>query len=583
MKQIITIDYETKPIQPRPHYPPRPVSVSYKINNKPSKFIAWGHPCENNGTAIQFFYLLQKWWGDPSVIFLFHNSKFELEVTYEFFGLPVLPYNRYEDSMIIAYLHDPREPSLELKKLADKYLNIPPEEQEELRRWIVDHIPGVNDKTRDWGAHIAEAPGKLVGKYAKGDTDRTYLIYKYMAPYVFEQGMGEANEREKKLNPIILGMESKGINTDVNRLQEESPKFEKMLNRLEKDCSKTLGGININSGKQLAQALLDYKKVDTLPLTEKGNYQTSRDVLDEYVKDPQLKLKLQRHSKLSKILSSYMRKWVETPNGIIYPWFSATRGERRGGTKTGRFSSDFQQVPKKSDDPVLPLMRNYIVAPPGYVLIKRDFSQQELRILAHLEQGDLLRLYLENPFIDLHDEVKSMILQASNIDYDRSFVKQVNFGTIYGLGISGIARKLGISYKEAEKLKRQHSKALPGLAEVNRRLRRIARRGEPIYTHGGREYFAEEGFEYRLLNIYIQGSAADHTKEAMIRVDEAITEYDARILIQVHDELIVLAHKENAKQVNKVFKETMEFKYFDVLTPSDGSIGASWGDMKKVA
>lgn len=581
--KIITLDYETDGIQARPDYPPKPVSLSYKIGNKPSKFLAWGHPCENNCVSLDAYKLLLEWWNDPRVTMLFHNAKFELEVTYHHFGLPMLPYNRYEDSMVIAYLHDPREVNLELKKLADKYLNMPPNEQEELRDWIIANVPGVTVKSKDWGAHISKAPGKLVGKYARGDTDRTYFLYQELSPYVFQQGMSDANSREKKLNPTIIGMERGGIQTDVNRLQQDHPKYERLYTRLEKECSKILGGININSGPQLSNALLEGGFVDDLPLTKKGNYKTGRDVLEEHVLDQRLKTKLQQHSKLSKILSSYMRKWVDTPNGIIYPWFSATRGERRGGTKTGRFSSNFQQVPKEPDDPKLPFMRDYIVAPPGYVLLKRDYSQQELRILAHLEHDALLDLYTANPFLDLHDEVKAMILKASGVDYDRSFVKQVNFGTIYGMGIAGIAKKLGIPYAEAEKLKRQHTKALPGLRKVNRELRRTARRGDPIYTHGGREYFAEEGFEYRLLNIYVQGSAADHTKEAMIRVDEAIAEYDARILIQVHDELILLAHEENWEKVNQVYKEVMEFKYFDVITPSDGSVGVSWGDMKKVA
>ncbi len=579
---LVTVDYETHAIKPRPEYPPKPVSMAYKEGAKASKFLSWAHPCENNSTPLEAFRLLQRWWNDPSVTLLFHNSKFELEVTYEHFGLPVLPANRYEDTMILSYLHDPREPSLGLKQLADKYLDLPPEEQEELKDWIIENVPEARRAKQQWGAYISFAPGKLVGRYARGDTDRTYLLYRYIMPYIKDTGMEAANTREKELNPIILEMESKGVLVDSKRLKKDLPKYEKMYKRLENACSKMLGGININSGKQLAEALLEGGFVDDLPITEKGNYQTGRDVLDEYILDPVLKKKLQQHSKLDKILSSYMRKWAQTPNGIIYPWFSATRGERKGGTKTGRFSSNFQQVPKAPDDPNLPFMRNYIVAPPGFVLIKRDYSQQELRILAHLEQGALLNAYIANPIMDMHAEVKRLILQVSGVDLNRSDVKIINFGTIYGMGIAGIARKLGISYDEAKKLKNLHSKALPGLVEVNKRLKALARRGEPLYTHGGREYYAEKDFEYRQLNIYVQGSAADHTKEAMIRVNEAIKEYDARILSQVHDELIVLAHKSNAKRVNKIFKEAMEFKYFDVQTPSDGAMGVSWGDMKEV-
>ena len=583
MKKLVTVDYETEAIEPRPYYPPKPVSMAYKIGNKPSKFIAWGHPTENNGTATQAYVLLKKWWEDKNTTLIFHNAKFELEVTNKFFGLSILPAERYEDTVVLGYLHDPRERTLKLKELADTYLDMPPEEQEELRDWIIENVPEARRAKEQWGKYISKAPAKLVGKYAKGDTDRTYLLYELFHPYIIDQGMGEANEVEKELNPIILEMENKGILINQRRIKRDLKKYEKLLVEIEREATEMLGGININSGKQLAPALLEYGYAETLPLTKKGNYRTSRDVLEEYITNERLKSLLKDHSKLSKVLSGYMRKWAEVKDGIFYPWFSSTRNDQRGGTKTGRFSSNFQQVPKEPEESDnLPYLRDYIIAPPGYVLLKRDFSQQELRILAHIEGEDILNLYQENPHLDLHDVVKDMITQASGTEYSRSYVKTINFGTVYGMGVSALCRRLSIPYKEAQILKRQHSRALPGINKVNKELKRTALNGEPIYTHGGREYYAEEGFEYKQLNTYIQGSAADHTKRAMIKVHNAIVTYGARILIQVHDELIVLAREDNWRQVDKVFKKAMEFKYFDLLTPSDGSVGKSWGQMKPV-
>jgi DNA polymerase I-like protein with 3'-5' exonuclease and polymerase domains len=143
---------------------------------------------------------------------LFHHGKFDQDVADEHFKLPILPADRYEDSLFLAFLHDPHSPSLELKVLAERHLNMKPKERDELRDWISKNVPGATKGS--WGAHISKAPAHIVGKYAKGDTGRTLPLWKKLTP-TSRSATWRAYMRERKLMPILLETERSGIHVNL--------------------------------------------------------------------------------------------------------------------------------------------------------------------------------------------------------------------------------------------------------------------------------------------------------------------------------------------------------------------------------
>ena len=178
---MITLDFETKRIEENSPKSPIPVGVSLKTDDQPAIYFSWGHPTGNNSTFTDVQHKLQLIWRSNHAI-LAHHAKFDIRICMEHFDLPFLSDGRLNDTMIMAYLHDPREQSFALKYLADKYLNLPPDEQQDLKKYILQHVRTATEKT--WGAFISEAPGNIVEPYADGDTTRTYLLYQYFLPFM---------------------------------------------------------------------------------------------------------------------------------------------------------------------------------------------------------------------------------------------------------------------------------------------------------------------------------------------------------------------------------------------------------------
>jgi DNA polymerase-1 len=261
-------------------------------------------------------------------------------------------------------------------------------------------------------------------------------------------------------------------------------------------------------------------------------------------------------------------------------------------------SPNLQNVIRSDKDPRVPVLRDYIVPTPYYkAFAQRDFSQQELRLLAHYEDGPFLRSYMENPDQDGHVLVKGLIQETTGIVLDRRPVKDLNFGLIYGQGLALTAEKLRVPREEAKRLRNAHAQSLPGLPVLQDMLKERERSNEPIWTWGGRRYFCEKPkfikgrlwtFGYKMLNKLIQGSAADVTKQAMINYDSLgrIAEENP-MLLQVHDEMILGLAKSDvahAMRVHCALRDAMlGMEGIAVPMKSDGKLGTkSWHQMKKI-
>lgn len=588
MKPVSVIDYETEPAGNRPHHnPPKPVGVSiYEIGKEPT-YYAWGHPTGNNITLPKIKMVLKSLY--KRTVPIFHNGKFDLEVGEKWLDLPLVLPNGWHDTMLLAFLYNPRFPNMKLKPLADLLLDMPPEERDELQEWIFANIPGAKKAKTKWYEHICNAPAALVGKYAIGDVVRTYKLFQLFIQYVLEK-MPEQYEIEKRVVIKAIEMEREGITIDVKQLKPDLEQAKTQLNKHQMSLIKLVGDINYNSPKQIIEAFDKKKLVKKWQYTEKGNPKTGIDSLIEVCSNKQVVHHLDMFSKYTKIIGTYMQPWLDSAlenNGKFFPWFNTIKGDNDKGTYTGRFSSNFQQVPRKplEDYKELPFLRNYIVPDrTTHILYNRDFSQQELRILAHFEDGPLLEAYLADPRIDIHDKIKTLIESNQGIITERTLVKICNFLMVYGGGVDALAKNAKIPEEKASNIMKAHRAALPGVAELKAELRRLARLDKTFKTAGGRIYTFEDGFEYVALNTLIQGSAADHTKRALLNIDDMLKDKypNARLMLTVHDEFMITGPKN--KKLMKDFKEAMEYdKLFDVPMLSDGKIGDRWGNMTKLA
>lgn len=619
-----TVDFETEAIDDRPRYPPKPVGVAIRENGR-SRYLSWGHRGGgNNCTVDAAVNDLKRFWRDPDYDLVFHHGKFDVDVAETHLGLRPPEPERYHDTLFLLFLSDPHARSLSLKPSAERVLGLPPDEQDALRDWLLEHRPVPGITKTNFGAHIAEAPATVVGPYARGDVDRTEALYLKLLPEIEKRRMEEAYLRERRLMPILLRNERDGLAVDVPKLAGDVVDYERVLVTLNRWLWRKLGdsGLNLDSDEELADALDAGGFVTAWEYTEKEKKRkTSMKVLKKYINHLPLLQVLAYRSKLVTFLSTFMRPWLEMAvrnGGRIHTSWNQVRGPEGGGARTGRQQStpNFQNIPKKAplvlfpgdrapadydgdvlwlpaalrgQVPQLPEVRGYVVASEGCHLFNRDYSQQELRIMGHFEDGVLLRAYRDDPRLDIHKLAQGLINDMLGTSFGRRPIKNTSFGLIYGMGKDLLAESTGTDPATAGQLKRAYLNIFPGLGDLIGSLKERAAEGKPIRTWGGREYYCEppsfsEKFQremdwsYKLINYLIQGSAADCTKQAIINYDQARS-LDARFLLSVHDENMGEAPVRRAKREAGILRDAMAAVKFDVDMLSDGRVGPRWTEL----
>lgn len=617
---VITIDFETKGIQQRPEYPPLPVGFSIKNpTDKKSRYYAWGHPTKNNCTLEQAKKVLQKAWKSKTPL-LFHNAKFDVDVAQTHMDVGDIKWDRIHDTQFLLFLDDPHAMSLALKPSAARLLKMPPGERDAVKEWVVANVPEAKKKVSTWGAYIWMAPGDLVGKYADGDVIRTEKLFKYLWPRISVAGMQLAYNRERMLMPIFLESERKGLRVDLEALRRDIPIYNKQLEKVEAWLRKRIGikEINFDSDREVAHAL-DYEGIVTdWVLTKTGQKSTSKKfmTIDKF-KDKKVFLALGYRNRLVTCLRMFMEDWLkkgEANNGYIHPNWNQVRQPKgeddTKGTRTGRPSCDnpnllnlSKSFEDRGDDYThptfikgllpLPLVRQYTLPDRGCEWVHLDYNQQELRLLAHFENEQLMAAYRKDPRMDMHTYIQEAVRNITGKSFDRVSIKTMVFGRIYGQGLGGLAEKLKVSVSEVKEVRDAQNKALPGLPDIDKEIKDMAKRGEPIVTWGGRVYYVEPPkyvekfnremtFEYKLLNYLIQGSAADCTKEAIIRYCYH-PDRKGRFVVTVYDEINICVPKKYVKQEMKLLKACMESIEVDVPMLTDCKTGTSWGTLKKAA
>ncbi|MFT4718067.1 MAG: DNA polymerase-1 [Rickettsiales bacterium] len=397
---------------------------------------------------------------------------------------------------------------------------------------------------------------------------------------------------EIPLIDILIKMENRGIDVSALKLKNLSDEFGGKLEILTKEIYVlSQEEFNIGSPKQLSHILFEKLSLEGGKKSKSGAFSTSSDILEELSLSGHIiaeKVLEWRHiAKLKNTYSDALPRSISPEDGRIHTNYSNIT------TITGRLSSNnpnLQNIPIRSVDGVK--IRNSFVAKKGCKLIMADYSQIELRVLASMANiPNLKQSFIDNK--DIHTITASQVfdipLEEVTSDVRRK-AKAINFGIIYGISSFGLAKQLKISKKDAKTYMDQYFDTYPEIKEFMESTTEIARKQNFVETIIGRKCFLPEinsknhirrSLEERLaINAPIQGSAADIIKQAMINLDEALEsgDYESKMLLQIHDELIIEAPDNEINEVSELIKKTMEgIKLIDVYLKVDVKINDFWG------
>ena len=490
------------------------------------------------------------------------------------------------DTMVLSYLLESGERNHNLDQLAKRLLDhtmIP----------IGDLIgKGKNEITMDQ-VEVAKA-----GEYAVEDADATWRIESILAPRVRSEGLWELySELERPLISVLARMETAGIKVDVARLDRLSKEFADRLETIEAEIYALAGRpFNIGSAAQLREVLFKELKLPTLYKTPGGEASTAQEVLEELAARHPLPRLLIQHRQLAKLKSTYLDALpalVHPEDGRIHASFN------QGVAATGRLSSsdpNLQNIPVRTEDG-RQIRQAFVAGHDGWQLLTADYSQIELRVLAHFS-GDpaLTRAFADDR--DVHGVVAARIFGVPESAVDsaqRRVAKTVNFGVIYGLSPFGLAGRLGISQTEAARFIDAYFQEYAGVdafitrtlesALASGRVETILGRRRPINgiknTTGRTRNLAER----TAVNTVIQGSAADLIKRAMLAVDRRIRErgLQARMLLQIHDELVLEAPGAEIAALAELVRDAMIHALeLSVPLKVDLAAGPNWLDVQSI-
>jgi DNA polymerase I len=529
----------------------------------------------DTGTALS---LLKPLLEDPGVMKVGQNIKYDRHI-FEKRGISVTP---IDDTMVLSYCLEGGLHGHGMDELARDFLG-------------VDTI-----KFKDVaGSGKAQVTFDYVGldkavDYAAEDADITLRLHQLFKPRLAEEHMVGVYERlERPLIKVLGQMERQGIRVDATELKRLSDDFAKRLGILEGQIHELAGReFNIASPKQLGEILFDEMAIPGGKKTKTGAYQTGADILEGLVhQGHDLPARVLEWRQLAKLKSTYtdaLIKEINPDTGRVHTSYN------QAGASTGRMASsdpNLQNIPIRTEEGRK--IRKAFIAEPGYQLLSADYSQIELRLLAHAAKIDALKAaFLEGQ--DIHAITANQVFGEPIEGMDpmtRRRAKAINFGIIYGISAFGLARQLGISNGEAADYIEAYFKSYPGIRQYMGETKEEARKFGYVMTPFGRKCHIRgineknpnmRGMAERAaINAPIQGGAADIIKRAMIALPDALAakNLSTRMLLQVHDELIFEVPDGEMEALQSVVKQTMEgAAHLDVPLVVDMGIGDNWDD-----
>ena len=465
------------------------------------------------------------------------------------------------DTMLESYVLNSTATRHDMGSLAEKYLGVSTVSFED--------IAGKGKKQLTFNQIDLEQ----AGPYAAEDADITLRLHQALRPQLEATGKLASvfDDIEKPLISVLSKVERNGAYVDATLLGKQSIEIDERLKELEAQAHEMAGGpFNLASTKQLQEVLFEKMQLPVKKKTPKGVPSTAEEVLQELALDYPLPKLLLEHRSLSKLKSTYTDKLPLMINGATGRIHTSYH---QAITATGRLSStdpNLQNIPIRSAEGRR--IRQAFVASEGYQIVAADYSQIELRIMAHLsDDAGLLSAFSHGE--DVHKATASQVfntpIEEVTIDQRRS-AKAINFGLIYGMSAFGLAKQLGIGRNEAKEYIEYYFATYPGVQNYMEETREQAKAQGYVETVFGRRLYlpainasnaiARQAAERTAINAPMQGSAADIIKRAMVQVDRWLQdgEYDARMIMQVHDELVFEVKSEQVEQFKQAVVEKMQ-------------------------
>ena len=516
---------------------------------------------------------------DPAKTKIGQNLKYDISVLANYDISVVGP---FADTMLASYVLNSTATRHDMDSLALKYLGE--------KTISFEEIAGKGAKQLTFNQIALEQ----AAPYACEDVDITLRLQDTLRPQVEREGrLAEVLDHlELPLISVLSRIERNGVAVDAERLYEQSQQLEQRIRELESEAFELAGReFNLGSPKQLGQILFEEQKIPVIKKTPKGAPSTAEAVLEELALDYPLPKVIMQHRGLAKLKSTYTDKLPRLLNkktGRVHTSY------HQAVTATGRLSSsdpNLQNIPIRTEEGRK--IRQAFVARPGYRIVAADYSQIELRIMAHLsEDKGLLEAFAEGR--DIHTataaEVFGTSLQKVSGDQRRS-AKAINFGLIYGMSAWGLARQLRIDRSQAQTYIDRYFDRYPGVARYMDRIRTQAAEDGFVETVMGRRLYLPEihsqnrnrrqGAERTAINAPMQGTAADIIKQAMIDVDAWLAEgeFDALMVMQVHDELVFeVAEAQVERFIEQVQARMQAAASLSVPLIVEAQSGANWDE-----
>lgn len=532
---------------------------------------------DNREKAETIVNIFKPLYESPQIMKVGQNIKYDMEVLMRYgvnLSAPMF------DTMIAHYLLQP-EQHHGMDYLAETLLDY--------ETIHIDTLIGPRGKSQK---SMREVPPALVCDYAAEDADVTLRLHNVLKPRLKDAGMEQLfYEIEMPLVPVLAQMETDGVLLDTDALAETSRTFTERMREIEQDIYREAGHeFNIASPKQVGEVLFGEMKIVEKPKkTKTGQYVTSEEVLQQLRTKSPIVGKILQHRGLKKLLGTYvdaLPKLINPRTGHIHTSFN------QAVTATGRLSSsdpNLQNIPVRGEDGKE--IRRCFIPEPGCLFFSADYSQIELRVMAHLS-GDENMTEAFREGHDIHAATAARIYKESidSVSRDqRTKAKRANFGIIYGITVFGLAERLEISRDEARQLIDGYFDTFPRVRDYMERAKEMAREHGYAETFFHRRRYLPDitshnttvrNFaERNAINAPIQGSAADIIKIAMVRIHRRFAEEGIRskMILQVHDELNFSVLPEEKERVERIVLEEMQHAYpLSVPLVADSGWGANW-------
>lgn len=536
------------------------VGLSFATQPRKATYLPLAHTYPGAPTQLNRETVLQKLkpiFENPKIKKIAQNLKYDFEILANHgIQLQGIAY----DTMLESYILDSASNTHDMDSLALKYLG--------WRTIYYTDVAGKGAKQIGFDQVTIEE----ASPYAAEDADVTLQLHHALWPkFLKEPGLKKTFETiEIPLVTVLAHMERNGVLIDAPMLTRQSTELELRLALLEQEAYKLAGGtFNLNSPKQLQDILYNKLALPILQKTPTGQPSTAEAVLQELAHEYPLPKFIIEYRGLSKLITTYTKRLPEQINartGRIHTSYNQT------GAATGRLSSsepNLQNIPIRTQEGRR--IRQAFIAPSGYELVSADYSQIELRIMAHISQDpNLLKAFEQN--LDVHKSTAAEVLGIS-IDKvtadERRAAKAINFGLIYGMSAFGLAKQLGIDRYAAQDYIDRYFARYPLVKTYMENTRSQAHAQGYVETLWGRRLYLpdinssqimrQKAAERTAINAPLQGSAADIIKRAMISLDDWLTQnhIDAKMIMQVHDELVFEVKKSDVENFRVVVREHM--------------------------